>query len=151
LTGLDSNILVYALDPLLPEHERAKKAILGLNHWYVNPTVIHEAYHALVFKRKMRPVDVVEKLTEFMKDDRTRFLNQTRLVSSFALALAEEYNLGGRDSLIIGCFYDGVSRIFTHDEEILKLGTVDFKGKRVKFEDSVGRASQDVSSSKACI
>jgi hypothetical protein len=45
LTGLDSNILVYALDPLLPEHQRAKRAILGLNYWYVNPTVIHEAYH----------------------------------------------------------------------------------------------------------
>jgi hypothetical protein len=70
----------------------------------------------------MRPVDAVEKLTEFIKDDRTRFLNQTRLVSSFALALAERYNLGGRDSLIIGCYlYYGVSRIFTHDEEILKL------------------------------
>jgi predicted nucleic acid-binding protein len=138
LTGLDSNILVYALDPLLPEHEWAKRAVLGLDSWCVNPTVIHEAYHALVFKRKMRPADAVRKLTELLKDERTHFLNQTKLVSSFALGLAERYNLGGRDSLIIGCYlYNGVGRILTHDEEILKLGTVKSRGRAVRFEDPI--------------
>jgi predicted nucleic acid-binding protein len=146
LTGLDSNILVYALDPLLPEHERAKRAVLNLDGWYLNSTVVHEAYHALVFRRKMKPADAVEKLVELLRDDRTHFLNQTKQVSLLALALAEKYNLGGRDSLIIGCYlYHGVDRIFTHDEEILKLGAVDFRGKRVKFEDPISARSSKIS------
>ncbi len=138
LMGLDSNILAYALDPTFPEHGRAKKAILGLDSWYVNPTVVHEVYHTLVFKRKMGPADTAQKLVEFLGDERTLFLNQTRLVSSFALSLAVEHNLGGRDSLIIGCYlYNRINRILTHDEEILKLGALKFRGRAVRFEDPI--------------
>jgi predicted nucleic acid-binding protein len=138
LTGLDSNILAYALDPTFPEHRRAKEVILGLSSWYVNPTVLHEVYHTLVFKRKMRPKDAAQKLIEFLSDERTLFLNQTKLVSSFALDLASEHDLGGRDSLIIGCYlYNRITKILTHDEEILRLGPLRFRGRAVRFEDPV--------------
>jgi len=86
LIGLDSNILAYALDPAFPEHEAAKRAILGADSWYVNPTVVHEVYHALVFKRKKEPVSAKRKLVEFLADRRTLFMNQTKLVSVFRWA-----------------------------------------------------------------
>lgn len=111
---------------------------MGLENWYVNPTVVHEVYHTLVFKRKMRPADAAQKLTESLRDERTLFLNQTKLVSSFALSLAVEHGLGGRDSLIIGCYlYNRINRILTHDEEILKLGVLKFRDRAVGFEDPI--------------
>lgn len=55
ITGLDSNVLCYCLDPAYAEHGRLKYLLIDLsseNRAAVNPTVIHEAYHALVFGQK---------------------------------------------------------------------------------------------------
>ena len=53
--GLDTNIICYSLDDAYPEHEKLKNLLLDLspeNKVAVNPTVIHEAYHVLVFTQK---------------------------------------------------------------------------------------------------
>lgn len=100
--GLDSSIVVYAMDPTTDEHAASREAILSLEGWVVNPTVIHEVYHTLVFKRKMSPDDVRLKLRTFIGDGRTTFLNITKTVTSFSLDLAAEFDMGGRDSLIVG-------------------------------------------------
>ena len=138
MIGLDTNILVYALDPIFPEHTKAKNIILNLDSWFINSTVIHETYHTLVYKRKMMPNDVKRKLIEFLGDRRTFFVNQTKLITLFSLGLAVEYDLGGRDSLIIGCYlYNRINDMLTHDDEILKLKSLRFRGKSIKFEDPI--------------
>jgi predicted nucleic acid-binding protein len=138
VAALDSNIMVYALDPDLEEHDRAKAAVLGLEGFCLNPTVIHETYHTLVFKRKMKPSDAQLKIIELVEDDRTLFVNQTRTVSELCLRLAVEHGLGGRDALIIGCYMtNGISRMLTHDEQILRLETLKFEKHQMKFEDPI--------------
>lgn len=136
MTGIDTNILVYSLDPTFPEHENARQAILSLDGWFVNPTVVHESYHTLVYKRKMSRSDAKAKLEGFLSDKRTSFLSQTRAVTLFSLDLAEAYDLGGRDSLIISCYlYNRVRRMLTHDYTILKRRALSFRGKSIKFQD----------------
>jgi predicted nucleic acid-binding protein len=138
VAALDSNILVYSLDPKLPEHEQAKVAILGLKGLCLNPTIMHETYHTLVFKRKMRAADARLKIVELLEDDRALFGNQTKTVAELCLRLAVKHNLGGRDALIIGCYLcNGMSLMLTHDDRILQLGTLSFEKYQIGFEDPI--------------
>jgi len=138
LIGLDTNILVYALDPTLPEHSKAKKVILSSDGVAINSTVVHECYHTLVFRRKMPPTDSKLKILELLKDSRTSFLNMTKGVSLFALDLATKMNLGGRDSLIIGCYlHNNIAEIYSHDEDLTKLASLHFKRKHVRIIDPI--------------
>ncbi|KPV63596.1 MAG: hypothetical protein AOA66_0728 [Candidatus Bathyarchaeota archaeon BA2] len=53
--GLDTNILCYCLDPAFPEHGKLKDLLLNLssdNRVAINPTILHETYHTLVFGQK---------------------------------------------------------------------------------------------------
>ncbi len=138
LIGIDTNILAYALDPTFPEHSEAKKAVLSSDGWAINSTVVHECYHTLVFRRKIPPTDSKLKIVELLKDSRTTFLNITKAVSLFALDLATKTNLGGRDSLIIGCYlHNNIAEIYSHDEELAKLGKVSFKGRHTRIVDPI--------------
>lgn len=138
MSGVDSSILVYAMDPTTHEHMRARDAILKPEGWAVNPTVVHEVYHSLVFKRKMTARDASSKINAFVRDRRTRFLNITRAISVYSIDLAVRFNMGGRDSLIVGCYmHNGVERLLTHDRELLRLGRIDFKGEEIAFTDPI--------------
>lgn len=136
MKGFDSSILVYALDPVTKEHATARDAILSLQEWAINPTVVHEIYHTLVFKRGMKPNDAKSKLMAVVRDRRTRFFNITKAVSLYSLDLASEFNMGGRDSLIVGCYMmNGVETILTHDSALLTISKVSFRGRRISFSD----------------
>jgi predicted nucleic acid-binding protein len=136
LIEVDTNILAYALDPTFPEHSQAKKAILSSNVWAVNVTVVHECYHAIVFRRKISPRDSKLKIVEFIMDERTTFLNLTKRVSLFALNLAAKTNLGGRDSLILGCYLqNNITEIYSHDAELVKLDKISIKRKHTRITD----------------
>jgi predicted nucleic acid-binding protein len=124
LNGIDSSILVYALDPTTAEHPKARDSLLSLRSWAINPTVAHEAYHTLVFKRRMSMGDAAAKLRALIGDRRSTFLNITKAVSLYSLDLASEFNMGGRDSLIVACYLrNGLEIMFTHDKELLRFGT----------------------------
>ena len=102
----------------------------------MNATVIHECYHSLVFSRKIAPTDTKLKIVEFLKDTRTYFLNLTRSSSILALDLGAKMNLGGRDSLILACYLQhNVPQIYSHDEELVKLGKIAVKSKRTRIVD----------------
>ncbi|MGA2663976.1 MAG: PIN domain-containing protein [Nitrososphaerales archaeon] len=135
--GLDSSIVVYAMDPTTDEHAASTEAILALQGgWAVNPTVIHEVYHTLVFKRKMPPADARSKLGTLIKDRRTRFLNTTKTVTSFSLELAAESGMGGRDALIVGSFlHGGIGQMLTHDGDLLRRSALRFRGREIAFSD----------------
>jgi len=78
------------------------------------------------------------KLVEFLRDPRTSFLNLTKATSLFAMQLATKINLGGRDSLIIGCYlHGGVPEIYSHDEDLVKLRKVSLKGKQTRILDPI--------------
>jgi len=52
--------------------------------------------------------------------------------------LAIEHGLGGRDALIIGCYMtNGIMRMLTHDEQILRLENLKFEKHQMKFEDTI--------------
>ena len=138
MIGIDTSILVYALDPTCPEHADAAKTFLASKNWAVNSTVVHECYHTLVFKRKMTPNDSRLKIVGFLKDSRTTFLNLNKTVSMLALELATKMNLGGRDSIIISSYiHKHIPEIYSHDEELTGLSEVKFKGRHVSITDPI--------------
>ena len=136
MKGVDSSILVYALDPVTKEHAAARDAILSLQEWAINPTVVHEVYHTLVFKRGLKPNDAKSKLKAVARDRRTRFFNITKKISLYSLDLASEFNMGGRDSLIVGCYMmNGAETMLTHDTGLLATSKVAFRGRLISFSD----------------
>ena len=62
--GIDSNVLLAYLVPEHPDHEST--GVLAEEKYAVNPTVLHETYHASVFKLRRRPSDTVRALLDYM-------------------------------------------------------------------------------------
>jgi predicted nucleic acid-binding protein len=137
--GLDTNILCYALDPAYPEHTKLQKILLELsstNTIAVNPTVLHETYHVLVFYSQWIPNEAANRLKMILKHPYIKFCNQTKQTSQLAINLATKHNLGGRDALIVANFLQNkIPLIYTHDNELLRLGIVSWKAFTAKFED----------------
>ncbi len=146
IVGLDSNILCYSLDPAYPEHRFVKDLLLNLspdNLVAVNPTVIHETYHALVFGQKWVPREASRRLGLLLKHPYVKFLNQTKEVTSIGLRIAVRYGLGGRDSLILANFISNrIPVIYTHDSDILSLGEIDWRGWTLRPVDPVALGDQ---------
>ena len=138
-TGLDTNILCYALDPAFPEHKNLQNLLLDLspeNHIAINPTVLHETYHALVFRLQWTPEEAAQRLSLLLKHPYIEFFNQTKQTSIVALHLSVKHELGGRDALIIANFLTNkIQTIFTHDKELLALQKVSWKTSHVAFKD----------------
>jgi len=119
--GVDTNVLVAYLDADHPAHGRTTR--LQDEAVALNPTIIHEAYHTLVYKMKWVPHDASRVLVEAMSDERTLFVNQTLRTAKVGLRIAVDYGLGGRDSLILANFpTGGVREMITLDGELLALG-----------------------------
>jgi predicted nucleic acid-binding protein len=121
--AIDSNILVAYLDRDHPQHQRVKS--LASKRVALNPTVIHETYHALVFKLKWPREEAGLALREVLDDRNNLFLNQTLDTTRTGLVLAERYSLGGRDALILANYMSSsVSRLQTFDKALLTLERV---------------------------
>lgn len=139
ITGLDSNVICYCLDPAYSEHERLKGLLLQLspdNRAAVNPTVIHEAYHALVFGQKWVPGEARRRLGMVLRHPYIEFFNQTKRVCEAGLALASRHGLGGRDSLILAAFLvNRVPVVLTRDHELLSLKEIAWRDRRLNIRD----------------
>ena len=99
IAGLDTNVLCYVLDEAYPEHEKVRGVLLDLsaeNKVALNPTIIHETYHVLVFSQKWMPEDAAEALKIVLNNPFIEFFNQTRKTSMIALNLSVKHNLGGK-------------------------------------------------------
>lgn len=130
--GIDSNILVAYLDRDHPQHERVRS--LASKRVALNPTVIHETYHALVFKLKWSPEQARLVLREVLDDRNNLFLNQTLGTTRIGLALAERYPLGGRDALILASFLaPPVWYLQTFDKALLALERVVYGRRELKI------------------
>jgi len=141
IVGLDTNILCYALDPAYLEHVKVENLLLNLspeNRVAINPTVLHETYHALVFSQKWVPSEARRRLQMLLRHPYIEFLNQTKRVCIIGLNLAEKYGLGGRDALIIANFISNkIPIMYTHDNEILSLGEIRWREWVLRFIDPI--------------
>lgn len=141
IVGLDTNVLCYALDPAFPEHDGLSRLLINLSAEKVvalNPTVIHETYHVLVFYLEWFPEEAARRLSLLLRHPYVEFFNQTKKISSVAINLSVKHNLGGRDALIIANFLaNKVPTIYTHDRELLKLRKISWRNNRVTFKDPV--------------
>lgn len=141
ICGLDTNILVYVLDPLCPENERCSFILDRLSTEFsiaLNPTTIHEAYTVLVYARKWERDETRRRLTSLLKDPYVRFYNQTKEVTILGLHLANRYAIRGRDALILSnLLVNKVDAIYTHDEEVKKLGKVTWRDRSLTVKDPV--------------
>ena len=139
ITGLDTNILCYALDPAYPEHEKLKDLLINLspeNTVAINPTTLHETYHTLVFGQKWVPTETARRLKMLLTHPYIEFFSQTKKTSVIALNLSVQHKLGGRDALIIANFLSNkVSTIYTHDQELLALQKIPWKNFYITFKD----------------
>jgi len=139
ITGLDSNVICHCLDPAYAEHGKLKGLLLSLspeNRAAVNPTVIHEAYHALVFGQKWVPGEARRRLGMVLRHPYIEFFNQTKRVCELGLALASKHGLGGRDSLILASFLaNKVPMILTRDNELPSLKEIAWRDHCLKIRD----------------
>lgn len=139
IIGLDTNILCYALDPAYPEHEKVKHLLVTLspeNMVAINPTVLHEAYHTLVYSLEWLPEEAAKRLAALLRHPFIDFYNQTKRTSLIALNISVKYNMGGRDALIAANnIANKISTVYTHDKELLALEKVTWKNEKVAFKD----------------
>ncbi len=124
--GIDTNVLVAYLDAGHPSHKETE--FLAQRGVALNPTVIHEAYHTLVFKMKWAAEEASRTLVAACTDEDNLFINQTlRRVRAGLKIGAEHHELGGRDALILGNLLIGkVGELITFDKELLALGKIKF-------------------------
>lgn len=102
----------------------------------VNPTIIHETYHTLVYGQKWVPSIAKDRLQLILRHPYVKFYSQTKIVSNVALNLAVRFSLGGRDALILASYLvNKVSRMFTHDSELLKMMKVPWRDRSLRLED----------------
>ena len=107
-----------------PQH--SKVTSLASRRAALNPTVVHETYHTLVFKMKWASDDASEVLTELLDDTNILFLNQTKDTTRIGLRFAERYALGGRDALILASFLNpSVAEFETFDKGLIRLRKVE--------------------------
>lgn len=137
--GLDTNILCYAMDPAFPEHPRAASILKQISRNFrvaVNPTVLHETYHTLVYKQRWERDETGKRLLSLLRQKNVSFLNQTKSITTNAIYLANKYELGGRDSLILSNYMiSEVDGVYTHDAELLQLGSVAIAAHELQLAD----------------
>jgi len=130
--AVDSNVLVAYLDRDHPQHQRVKS--LASKRVALNPTVIHETYHALVFKLKWPREQAGLALRETLDDRNNLFFNQTLDTARAGLALAERYSLGGRDALILANYLSpSILFLQTFDKVLLALARVVYGRHQLKI------------------
>lgn len=137
--GLDTNILCYTLNRSYPEHEKVKDLLITLspeNLVALNPTVLHETYHTLVYYSEWVPEEAARRLTALLRHPYIEFYNQTQKTSLIALNLAVKNNLDGRGALITANYIaNKITIMYTHDKSLLKLQKITWKNTSLNYKD----------------
>jgi len=131
--GIDTNVLVAFLDKDHPDNQKTK-VLVENKYNAVNPTIIHEAYHTLVYRQKWKRDDAKNTLTDFVDLDTILFLDQTEEVTKLGLEIGVDYELGGRDAFILANFlFNSVERMITFDKEILNIKEITIEEKKLEI------------------
>ncbi|TES98588.1 MAG: PIN domain-containing protein [Promethearchaeota archaeon] len=129
MRGIDSNIIIYALNSDLPEHEPCKelferiadgKEIAGI------PSIVFmESYHALVYKFKFLSSEVKHRLSAILDSENVIIYTISTSTILFAFEIASQYKIGGRDSLIAASLLENnVKEIYSHDADFDKINEI---------------------------
>ncbi len=126
MRGLDSNILVYALNKDLPEHLLCKALLINIVNGKelvsIPSIVFMESFHALVKAFKYQEAEVKKRLTAIIDSKNINVLNISTSSILFAFEIAEKYKTGGRDSLIAASLLDKkIQEIYSHDSDFDKI------------------------------
>jgi len=133
MTGIDSNILVYALNKDLPEHLPCKELLIkivnGKDLVSIPSIVFMECFHALVKAFKYKEIDVKERLIAIIDSKNINVLDISTSSILLAFEIAEKYRTGGRDSLIAASLLGNkIQEIYSHDidfDNILLIKRID--------------------------
>ncbi len=141
IIGLDTNILCYTLDKSYPENEKVRDLLTSLsaeNMVALNPTVLHEAYHTLVYYLEWTPEEAARRLSTMLRHPFIEFYNQTQKTSLIALNLCVKHGLDARDALIVAGFIaNKIPTVYTHDKELLRLQKITWKNTNLTLKDPI--------------
>ena len=126
MRGIDSNILVYALNKDLPEHLPCKKLLINIVNGKelvsIPSIVFMECFHTLVKAFKFKEVDVKRRLIAIIDSKNINVLEISTSSLLLAFEIAEKYNTGGRDSLIAASLLENkIQEIYSHDTDFDKI------------------------------
>ena len=135
MKGVDSNIIVYALNQDLHEHGNCKgllkKVADGEETISVPSIVFMESYHALVYAYKFDESEVKRRIIAIIDSENINVLEIAVSTILLAFEIAEEYKTGGRDSLIAASLLEhNIQEIYSHDKDFDKI-------KRIKRIDPI--------------
>lgn len=126
MRGIDSNILVFALNKDLPEHLPCKELLIDIingNEVVSIPSIVFmECFHALVKAFKYKEVEVKKRLIAIIDSKNINVLDISTSSILFAFEIAEKFRTGGRDSLITASLLENkIQEIYSHDSDFDKI------------------------------
>ncbi len=126
MRGIDSNILVYALNKDLPGHLPCKELLINIVNGKeligIPSIVFMECFHALVKAFKYKEVEVKKRLVAIIDSININVLDVSTSSILFAFEIAEKYRNGGRDSLIAASLLENkIQEIYSHDSDFDKI------------------------------
>ena len=126
MRGIDSNILVYALNKDLPEHLPCKELLINIVNGKelvsIPSIVFMESFHALVKAFNYKEGEVKKRLIAIIDSKNINVLDISTSSILFAFEIAEKYKTGGRDSLIAASLSENkIQEIYSHDSDFDKI------------------------------
>jgi predicted nucleic acid-binding protein len=126
MRGIDSNILVYALNEDLPEHVPCRDLLINIVNGQelvsIPSIVFMECFHALVKAFKYKEIEVKKRLIAIMDSRNINILDISTSSVLLAFEIAEKYGTGGRDSLIVASLLENkIQEIYSHDTDFDKI------------------------------
>lgn len=133
MRGIDSNIIVYALNKDLPEHLDCKNLLKKIGNGEetvsIPAIVFMESYHALVKAYKFNELKVKKRLLTIIDSENICILDISTSTILLAFEIAEAYKTGGRDSLIAASLLENnIKEIYSHDtdfDDITRIKRID--------------------------
>ena len=126
MRGVDSNIIVYALNKDLPEHLPCKELLINIvngNELVSIPSIVFmESFYALVKAFNFKETEVKKRLTAIIDSVNINVLDISTSSILLAFEIAEKYGTGGRDSLIAASLLENkIQEIYSHDFDFDKI------------------------------
>ncbi|MHA1414035.1 MAG: type II toxin-antitoxin system VapC family toxin [Promethearchaeota archaeon] len=126
MRGVDSNIIVYALNKDLPEHLPCKELLINIvngNELVSIPSIVFmESFYALVKAFNFKETEVKKRLTAIIDSVNINVLDISTSSILLAFEIAEKYGTGGRDSLIAASLLENkIQEIYSHDSDFDKI------------------------------
>ena len=126
MRGVDSNIIVYALNKDLPEHPPCKELLINIvngNELVSIPSIVFmESFYALVKAFNFKETEVKKRLTAIIDSVNINVLDISTSSILLAFEIAEKYGTGGRDSLIAASLLENkIQEIYSHDSDFDKI------------------------------